>query len=68
MNIRRGTLKAYDPVTMLATVQIAGSLSLWLEGIPTSYAVAGQMVPGRTVAVAFFDDRIPTDAMVVGVN
>ena len=69
MTIRRGTLKAYDAATYTATVQIVGSLALWLTAVPISRAIsAGALVNGRTVAVAFFDDDVPTDSMVVGIN
>ena len=36
--IRRGILKRFDPAGATATVQIAGSLSVWLEGLAVSAA------------------------------
>lgn len=65
----RGTLRAWDAANYLATVQFAGSLSTTVAAIPTSRAIAsGEMVTGRTVAVAIFDPANPADAMVVGVH
>lgn len=69
MTTRRGTLKAFDAPSYTATVQIAGSFSLWLTAVPVSRAIpAAEMIAARTVAVAFFTDDNPSDAMVTGVN
>jgi hypothetical protein len=66
--IKKGILKSFDSNTYLATVQIAGSLSVWLENIPTSRAiVATEMVSGRSVAVLFHDAGNPTDYIVIAV-
>jgi len=66
--IKKGILKSFDSGTYLATVQIAGSLSVWLENIPTSRAIpASEMVSGRSVAVLFHDAGNPSDAVVVAV-
>ncbi len=69
MTTRRGTLKAFNAGAYTATVQIAGSLSLWLAAVPVSRAIpAAEMIAARTVAVAFFTDDNPSDAMIIGVN
>jgi hypothetical protein len=66
--IKKGILKSFDSNTYLATVQIAGSLSVWLENIPTSRAIASaDMVTGRNVAVLFLDSSNFSDAVVVAV-
>jgi hypothetical protein len=66
--LKKGILKSFDSGTYLATVQIAGSLSVWLENIPTSRAIpASEMVSGRNVAVLFHDAGNPSDAVVVAV-
>jgi len=66
--LKRGILKAFDSGTYLATVQIAGSLSVWLENIPTSTAIAAaDMLPGRSVAVLSLDPSNPADCVVVAV-
>ena len=69
MAIRKGTLRAFDNGTKLASVQIDGSLSTYLANIPVSRELtATEMVAGRIVAVAFFDDGNPDDAMVIAVH
>ena len=66
--IKKGILKSFDSNTYLATVQIAGSLSVWLENIPTSRAIASsEMVAGRNVAVLFMDPSNFSDAVVIAV-
>jgi len=66
--IKKGILKSFDSDTYLATVQIAGSLSVWLENIPTSRAIpASEMIPGRSVAVLFHDAGNPSDCAVIAV-
>ena len=66
--IKKGILKSFDSNTYLATVQIAGSLSVWLEDIPTSRAIASaDMVTGRNVAVLFIDPSNFSDAVVIAV-
>lgn len=68
MELRRGTVKAFDPVTYTATVQVAGSLSVWLEGVPVARNIpSAEMVPGRKCAVIFFDPANPADAVVAAV-
>ena len=68
MPIRKGTLKSFNDTTKKATVQIDGSLSLYLTQVPVSRVLtATEMTAGRTVAIAFFDDGNPEDAMVLGV-
>jgi len=66
--IKKGILKSFNSGTYLATVQIEGSLSVWLENIPTSRAIAsGDMVAGRNVAVLFHDAGNPSDCVVIAV-
>jgi hypothetical protein len=66
--IKKGILKSFNSGTYLATVQIAGSLSVWLENIPTSRAIAASdMISGRNVAVLFMDPSNFSDAVIVAV-
>ena len=66
--IKKGVLKSFNSDTYLATVKIAGSLSVWLDNVPTSRAVAsGDMVSGRKVAVLFHDAGNPSDCVVIAV-
>ena len=66
--IKKGILKSFDSGTYTATVQVAGSLSVWLEDVPVSRALeTDDMVTGRNVAVIFLDPGNPSDAVVVAV-
>jgi hypothetical protein len=66
--LTQGILKSFDGVNWLATVQVTGSLSTWLRGVPVSRGIpAGEMVTGRKVAVALFDPANPADAAVLAV-
>lgn len=65
--IHKGILKSYDSGTHKASVQIIGSLSLWLDNIPVSQSLAAaEMVAGRSVAVLSLDPGNPADCFVVG--
>jgi hypothetical protein len=66
--IKKGILKSFDSGTYLASVQIAGSLSVWLENVPTSRAIANtDMVAGRNVAVLFINPSNFSDAVIIAV-
>ena len=66
--LHAGVLKAFNSGTYLATVQLTGSLTLWLSSVPTSRGIAAaEMVTGRKVAVLLFDPTNPADAVVAAV-
>jgi hypothetical protein len=68
MEIKRGILQSFDSGSYLATVAMAGSLSVWLDGLPVSRAIdSAEIVAGRHVAVLFFDASNPQDAVVCAV-
>lgn len=63
-----GTLRAFDSGTFLARVTLKGSLQMSLSSVPVSRAIAsGDMIAGREVTVAIFDETKATDARVIGV-
>ena len=63
--IRKGVLKSFDSSTYKATVQIVGSLNVWLSDVPTSHALSAEdMVAGRFVAVLTPDPGKPGDSVV----
>jgi hypothetical protein len=65
--IKKGILKSFDSSTYKATVQIVGSLNVWLSDVPTSHALSdADMVAGRYVAVLTPDPGKPGDAVVIG--
>ncbi len=66
--IRKGILKAFDSGPYTATVQIQGSLSVWLEDVPVSRGLPiAEMVAGRNVSIQFHEAGNPDDAVVVAV-
>lgn len=68
MVVRRGVLKAFDSITYTADVQMAGSLSVWLKGLPVARNIpTAEMVASRRCAVIFFDEADPLNAVVVAV-
>lgn len=65
--IRKGILKSFDSSAYTASVQIVGSLSVWLDDVKVSEALAAvDMVAGRSIAVLFLDPSNPDDAVVIG--
>ncbi len=68
MNLRQGIVKSFDVGSYTATVQVAGSLAVWLEGVPVSRGIPQtEMTAGRRCALVFFDDTNPGDAVLVAV-
>ena len=68
MDMRRGTLRSFDSGTYTATVEIAGSISVWLSGVPVSRNIASaELVAGRSCAVLQFDASNPKDAVLAAV-
>ena len=68
MDMKRGVIKAFDAPSYTATVQMAGSLSVWLTGLPVARNIpASEVVAGRQCTVLFFSDSNPRDAVVATV-
>lgn len=66
--IRRGILRGFDAGSYMATVEIAGSITSALPGVPVARNIdAGDMVPGRRVALLVFDPSNPNDMVVCAV-
>ena len=67
-SVVKGVLKAFNSTLYTATVQIQGSLSVWLEDVPVSRGIpTAEMVTGRNVTVVFLDPGNPLDAVVSAV-
>ncbi len=68
MTVKRGVVKAFDSGAHTATVQVAGSLAVWLSDVPVARNIAAaEMVAGRSCAVLFFDEPNPEDSVLIAV-
>jgi len=68
MRLRRGALRSFNSSNYTATVQLAGSYKVYLEDIAVARNLPiAEMVAGRKVAVIFFDEHNPKEAVVIAV-
>ncbi len=66
--IKKGEVRVFNAGDHTATVQIAGSLSVWLEDVKVARNIpASEMVAGRSCAVLFFDEANHRDAALIAV-
>jgi hypothetical protein len=68
MRLRKAILRSFNSGNYTATVQLASSYKIYLEDICVARNLpAGEMVSGRKVAVIFFDENNPKEAVVATV-
>jgi hypothetical protein len=68
VSLRKGILKSFNSSNYTATVQLAGSYKAYLEDITVARNLpSGEMTIGREVAVIFFDEHNPREAVVIAV-
>ena len=68
MSLKKAVLKSFNPGDFTATIQVSGSYKVYLEGIAVARNLpAAEMALGRKVAVIFFDEHNPKEAVVVAV-
>jgi hypothetical protein len=68
MKIRKAELRSFNSGNYTATIRIAGGYKVYLEDLSVARNLAAaEMVTGRSVAVIFFDDNSPKDAVIVAV-
>ncbi len=68
MSSRKGVLKSFNSGDYTATVQLASSYKVYLEGITVARNIpAAEMTVGRKVAVIFFDEHNAKEAVVIAV-
>jgi hypothetical protein len=66
--MKKGILRSWDSVNYKATVELVGSRRQFLADIPVARNISSSdMVAGRYVAVAFFDESNAGDTVVVAV-
>jgi hypothetical protein len=65
---RKAILRSFNSGDYTATIQISGSFKTYLDGIAVARNIpASEMALGRKLAVIFFDDHNPKEAVVVAV-
>ncbi len=68
MSLRKAVLKSFNPGDYTATIQLAGSYKVYLEGIAVARNLpAAEMAAGRKVAVILFDEHNAKEAVVIAV-
>ena len=68
MRLKKGVLKSFNSGNYTATVQLAGSYKVYLKDITVARNLPiSEMIVGRKVAVIFFDEYNPKEAVVVTV-
>ena len=68
MRLRKAILKSFDSGNYTATVQLTGSYKVYLEDITVARNLpAAEMTAGRKVAIIFFDESNPKEAVVIAV-
>ena len=67
--IKRAIVKSYDAAAHKATVQIGGSLAVWLDDVRVATDIpAGELIAGRQCSVLFLDPSNQDDAVVLTVH
>ncbi len=67
--IRRAIVKSYDAAAHKATVQIAGSLAVWLDGVRVATNIPpADVVTGRQCTVLFLDPSNQDDAVIIAIQ
>jgi hypothetical protein len=68
MSLRKAELKSFNSGNYTATVRLASGYKVYLEDVMVARNLpSAEMVAGRKVAVIFFDDNNPKEAVVVAV-
>ena len=68
MTIKKAILKSFNSGNYTAVIQLAGSHKAYLEDITVACNMSvAEMIAGRNVAVLFFDEHNPKEAVVIAV-
>jgi hypothetical protein len=68
MRLKKGVLKSFNSGNYKATVQVTGSYKVYLEDVAVARNLpSAEMTAGRKVAVIFFDEHNPKEAVVIAV-
>jgi len=68
VRLRKALLKSFNATDYTATIQLSGSYKAYLEDITVARNLStAEMAPGRKVAVVFFNEHSPKEAVVIAV-
>ena len=68
MRLKKAVLRSFNSGNYTATVQLASSFKVYLEDIVVARNLpSAEMVTGRKVALVFFDEHNPKEAVVIAV-
>ncbi|MFC1914363.1 hypothetical protein ACFLXF_03730 [Chloroflexota bacterium] len=68
MRLKKAVLRSFNSGNYTATVQLASSFKVYLEDIAVARNLpSAEMVTGRKVALVFFDEYNPKEAVVIAV-
>jgi len=68
VRLKKAVLRSFNSGNYTATVQLASSFKVYLEDIAVARNLpSAEMVTGRKVAVVFFDEHNPKEAVVLAV-
>ena len=68
MSLKKAVLKSFNATSYTATVRLAGSYKVYLEDVAVARNLpSAEMTIGRKVAVIFFDEHNPKEAVVIAV-
>ena len=68
MKLRKAVLRSFNAGNYTATVQLSGSFKVYLEDVAVARNLpSAEMVASRKVAVVFFDEHSPKEAVVIAV-
>jgi len=68
MRMKKGELRSFNSGNYTAIVRVSGSYKVYLEDITVARNLpSAEMITGRKVAVLFFDEYSPKEAVIVAV-
>jgi len=68
MRLRKAILRSFNNTAYTATVQLSSSYKAYLEDVAVARNIpSSEMLAGRSVAVVFFDEHNPKEAVVLAV-
>ena len=66
--MKKGELRSFNSGNYTAIVRVSGSYKVYLEDITVARNLpSAEMITGRKVAVLFFDEYSPKEAVIVAV-